>query len=125
MPVSCTLLVLLCKTNVSFNQTTGFCMVYMSVGLIFTMTSEARFSCDRSLTFNNFFSASSAGCYLRAGQMMRVRPVHVVGTVIIHVNQLVGQHRPHLLLRHCKVGADDDLVVSEVISTQRVVRCQT
>ena len=56
---------------------------------------------------------------------MRVRPVHVVGTVIIHVNQLVGQHRPHLLLRECEVGADDDLVVSEVISTQRVVRCQT
>ena len=53
--------------------------------------------------------------------MMRVRPVHVVGTVIIHVNQLVGQHRPHFLLSDGEVGADDQLVVSEVIPTDKQV----
>ena len=59
------------------------------------------------------------GCYLRAGQMLRVLPVHVVRTVVIHVNQLVGQHRPHLLLSQGAVGADDHLVVSEVIATKK------
>ena len=51
--------------------------------------------------------------------MLRVRPVHVVGTVVIHVDQLVGQHRPHLLLSQGAVGADDQLVVSEVIATEK------
>ena len=51
--------------------------------------------------------------------MLRVRPVHVVRTVIIHVNQLVSQHRPHLLLSQGAVGADDHLVVSQVIATEK------
>ena len=50
---------------------------------------------------------------------MRVRPVHDVGTVVVHVNQLVGQHRPHFLLSDGEVGADDQLVVSEVIPTDK------
>ena len=68
------------------------------------------------------------GCYLGAGQMLRVRPVHVVRTVVVHVHQLVGQHCPHLLLSGGEVGADDHLVVSEVIPTDSqwsvTVRCQ-
>ena len=48
---------------------------------------------------------------------MRVRPVHVVSTVVVHVNQLMGQHCPHLLLSQGEVGADEYLVVSEVIPT--------
>ena len=61
------------------------------------------------------------GCYLGAGQMLRVPPVHVVRTVVIHVNQLVCQDCPHLLLSEGEVGADDHLVVSEVIPTHRQV----
>ena len=65
-------------------------------------------------------TVGNTGCPdLRAGQMLRVSPVHVVCTVVVHVNQLVGQHPPHFLLSDGEVGADDQLVVSEVIPTNK------
>ena len=54
--------------------------------------------------------------------MVRIGPVYLSNTLIVHVNQLMGQHCGDLVLGCALLGTQNNLVVFHVISRRAVIR---
>ena len=67
--------------------------------------------------------SEAGGPDLGAGEVVRVGPVHLVGAVVVHVDQLVGQDSGHLLLGPALAGAHHHLVVCQVVPSEERGQC--